>query len=74
MELVQGKSLIEKVRKGPLAENELVRVAFQLLDGLCAAHPEGIIHRDLKPGNLRIGTACSWSYRAGTQSLARTVA
>jgi tetratricopeptide (TPR) repeat protein len=53
MELVQGKSLVEKIRKGPVAESELVRVAIQLLEGLCAAHAEGIIHRDLKPGNLR---------------------
>ena len=53
MEFIQGKSLTEKIRNGPLSENELVRLALQLLDGLCAAHAEGIIHRDLKPGNLR---------------------
>jgi len=53
MELIQGKSLTEKIRNGPLSENELLRLALQLLDGLCAAHAEGIIHRDLKPGNLR---------------------
>jgi eukaryotic-like serine/threonine-protein kinase len=53
MELVRGKSLVEKIRNGPLSENEVMRLALQLLDGLCAAHGEGIIHRDLKPGNLR---------------------
>lgn len=53
MEFVQGTSLLDKIRNGPLSEKELIRLALQLLDGLCAAHVESIIHRDLKPGNLR---------------------
>ena len=53
MEFVQGTSLIDKVRSGPLPEKELLLLGVQLLHGLRAAHAEGIIHRDLKPGNLR---------------------
>ena len=52
MELIPGQTVSEKLRGGPLAQQDIVRLAVQLSDGLTAAHEQGIIHRDLKPGNL----------------------
>ena len=52
MELIPGRALSEKLRDGPLAQQEILHLAVQLSDGLTAAHERGIIHRDLKPGNL----------------------
>jgi len=59
-ELLQGESLRELLRKGPLAPRRALGLATQLAKGLAAAHDEGIVHRDLKPENLfltRNGTA-----------------
>ena len=54
MELVEGKTLLEAVREGPLSEKDVVRLGSQLARGLQAAHEHGVIHRDLKPGNLAL--------------------
>ncbi|HUF78351.1 MAG TPA: protein kinase [Thermoanaerobaculia bacterium] len=59
-ELLQGESVRELLRKGPLAPRRALELATQLAKGLAAAHDEGIVHRDLKPENLflaRNGTA-----------------
>ena len=50
MEYVEGKPL-----EGPLAPDEALRLAGQILDALDAAHRKGIVHRDLKPGNILVG-------------------
>jgi eukaryotic-like serine/threonine-protein kinase len=52
MELIPGQSLSSRIKEGPLAEREVIRLGMQLAEGLAAAHDQGIIHRDLKPGNL----------------------
>ena len=53
-EYVPGTSLNDQIARGALSEDEVLRIATQLAEGIAAAHSQGIVHRDLKPGNLRI--------------------
>jgi Tol biopolymer transport system component/predicted Ser/Thr protein kinase len=54
MEFLEGESLAERLTKGPIPIEELLRVAIQIADALEKAHRSGIIHRDLKPGNIML--------------------
>ena len=51
-ELLQGESLADRLRTGPLHPQKAVEIACQVADGLAAAHEKGIIHRDIKPDNI----------------------
>jgi eukaryotic-like serine/threonine-protein kinase len=51
-ELLEGESLADRLRTGPLHPQKAVEVACQVADGLAAAHEKGIIHRDIKPDNI----------------------
>jgi eukaryotic-like serine/threonine-protein kinase len=53
-ELLEGKTLAETIRRGPLPLRKALEYGVQIAEGLAAAHEKGIVHRDLKPDNLFI--------------------
>ena len=54
MELIEGDTLAERLKRGPLTAAELLRFGTQIADALDRAHRAGVVHRDLKPGNVML--------------------
>jgi serine/threonine protein kinase len=54
MELIEGPTLADRVREGPIPYAETLVIARQITAALEAAHDKGIIHRDLKPANIKL--------------------
>src|SRR5262245_24800844 len=53
-ELLEGQTLDHRLSQGPLPVSKAAEYAFQMANGLAAAHDKGVIHRDLKPSNIFI--------------------
>ncbi|OVE79093.1 hypothetical protein BVY01_03455 [bacterium I07] len=54
MEYVEGMTLNEKIKSGPLELKTVIDYAMQIGEGLKAAHAKGIVHRDIKSSNIMV--------------------
>jgi serine/threonine protein kinase len=54
MEFLEGETLAQRVQRGALPLDEVLRYAVEIADALDQAHGQGVIHRDLKPGNVML--------------------
>ncbi|HKU25907.1 MAG TPA: serine/threonine-protein kinase, partial [Candidatus Sulfotelmatobacter sp.] len=54
MELLDGETLSNRLRKGLLPVSAVVKLGIEIADALTAAHRLGVIHRDLKPANIML--------------------
>ena len=54
LELVEGDTLQDRLKRGAIPVEESLRLALQIAEALEAAHEKGVVHRDLKPGNIKV--------------------
>jgi serine/threonine protein kinase len=55
MQLVEGNTLAEALRRGPLPALRTAQIGASLADALAYVHEQGLVHRDVKPANVLIG-------------------
>src|SRR5712691_4951323 len=54
MEYLEGETLTDRLSRGPLPPEQVLRYGIEMADALDKAHRQGIVHRDLKPGNVML--------------------
>lgn len=57
MEYLDGETLANRLLRGALPLDQLVKIGVELADALARAHAQGIVHRDVKPGNIMLTKA-----------------
>jgi serine/threonine protein kinase len=55
MELVDGETLADTIRRGPVPADRVAEVGARLADALAYVHAQGLVHRDVKPANVLLG-------------------
>jgi eukaryotic-like serine/threonine-protein kinase len=54
MEFLDGETLAQRLAKGPLPPEQVLKYGIEICEGLEKAHKSGVVHRDLKPGNVML--------------------
>jgi serine/threonine protein kinase len=54
MECIEGESLADRLAKGPVPTEQVLKIGTEIADALDKAHRSGVVHRDLKPGNIML--------------------
>jgi eukaryotic-like serine/threonine-protein kinase len=54
MEYLEGETLAERLHRGPLLIDQVLKYGIEICGGLGKAHRSGVVHRDLKPGNIML--------------------
>jgi len=54
MEYLEGETLADRLMKGPLPPEQVLKYGIDICEGLEKAHKSGVVHRDLKPGNIML--------------------
>ncbi len=54
LELIDGETLADRIKAGPIPVDKSLRLALQIAHALEAARQKGVIHRDLKPSNIKL--------------------
>jgi Tol biopolymer transport system component len=54
MEYLEGETLANRLAKGPMPVDQVLKTGIEIADALDKAHRQGIVHRDLKPANIML--------------------
>ena len=54
MEMIEGETLADRLKKGSLPLDQVLKIGAEIAEALDTAHARGIVHRDLKPGNVML--------------------